>query len=163
MKFIKTIKLKPLIISLLTPLVLGGAVGIFLSVSGKISMYDQLFKPPLSPPSWVFPVVWSVLYLLMGLSSYIVMTSDVSRGRREDALWQYIIQLGVNLIWPVLFFYFELSLGAFIWIIVLVAAVFKMIVDFGRISRLAAILQIPYLLWLLFAVYLNGAVFLLNG
>lgn len=163
MKFIKTIKLKPLIISLLTPLVLGGAVGIFLSVTGKINMYDQLFKPPLSPPSWVFQVVWSVLYLLMGVSSYIIMTSDVSRGRREDALWQYFIQLGVNLIWPVLFFYFEFRLGAFIWIIVLVTAAFKMLVDFGMISRLAAILQIPYLVWLLFAVYLNGAIFLLNG
>lgn len=163
MKFIKTIKLKPLIISLLTPLALGGAVGIFLSAAGKFNAYDQLFKPPLSPSSWVFAVVWSILYLLMGISSYIIMTSDVSRGRREDALWQYFIQLGVNLIWPILFFYFELRLGAFIWIIVLVTAAFKMLVDFGMISRLAAVLQIPYILWLLFAVYLNGAIFLLNG
>ncbi len=163
MKFIKTIKLKPLIISLLIPLALGGAVGIFLSVTGKLDVYDELFKPPFSPPAWVFPIVWSVLYFLMGLSSYIIMTADVSRGRREDALWQYFVQLGVNLIWPILFFYFEFRLGAFIWMIVLVSAVFKMIVDFGMISKLAAVLQIPYFLWVLFATYLNGAIFLLNG
>lgn len=163
MKFIKTIRLKPLIISLIVPLLLGGAVGIFLSVTDKFDVYEQLFKPPFSPPAWVFPVVWSVLYLLMGISSYMIMTADVSRGRREDALWQYFVQLGVNLIWPILFFYFEFRLGAFIWIIVLMAAVFKMVVDFWRINRLAAVLQIPYLLWVIFATYLNGAVFLLNG
>ncbi len=163
MKFIKTIQLKPLIISLLIPLLLGGAVGIFLSVTAQFDTYEQLFKPPLSPPEWLFPVVWSVLYFLMGVSSYLIMTSDSSKGQKEDALWQYFVQLGINLIWPILFFYFELRLGSFIWIIVLLAAVFKMIVDFWRISKPAAILQIPYLIWLLFATYLNGAIFLLNG
>lgn len=163
MKFVKTIKAKPLIISLLIPLLLGGAVGIFLSVTGSIDIYDEFFKPPFSPPSWVFPVVWTILYLLMGISSYLIMTADVSKGRREDALWQYFIQLGVNLIWPILFFYFNLRLGAFIWIIVLLTAVIKMIVDFWLIRKSAALLQIPYLIWLLFAAYLNGSIFLLNG
>ncbi len=163
MKFAKTIKAKTLVISLLIPLLLGGAVGIFLAATGSFRSYDELFKPPLSPPMWVFPVVWSALYLLMGVSSYIIVTSDVSRGRREDALWQYFVQLGVNLIWPVLFFYFNLRLGAFIWIIVLLATVVKMIRDFFLINRAAALLQLPYLLWLLFATYLNGSFYLLNG
>lgn len=163
MKFVKRIKLKPLIISLLIPLILGGAVGIFLLVTGSTDIYNEFFKPPFSPPAWVFPVVWSVLYLLMGISSYLIMTADMSKGRREDALWQYFIQLGVNLVWPILFFSFDLRLGAFIWIIVLLTAVIKMFVDFWLISKPAALLQIPYIIWVLFATYLNGAIFLLNG
>ena len=163
MKFVKTIKLKPLLISLLIPLGLGGAVGIFLALSGKFDTYSELFKPPFAPPSWLFPVVWTILYTLMGVSAYIITTSDAPKGVREDALWQYFVQLGINLIWPILFFYFDMRLGAFIWIIVLLAAVLKMISDFWFISKPAALLQIPYLLWILFATYLNGAVFLLNG
>lgn len=163
MKFIKNIRLKPLIISLLIPLIVGGSVGIFLAVTGKFDAYNEFFRPPFSPPSWVFSVVWSILYLIMGISSYLIMISDVPKAVREDALWQYFIQLGVNIIWPILFFYFELRLGAFIWIIVLIAAVFKLFTDFWFISKPAALLQIPYIIWLFFATYLNGAIFLLNG
>lgn len=163
MKFVKAIRLKPLMISLLIPLVSGGLVGIFLALTGKFAVYNELFRPPLSPPSWLFPVVWTLLYTLMGVSAYLILTSDASKTVREDALWQYFIQLGVNLVWPILFFYFEMRLAAFLWLIVLIAAVFKMIVDFWMISKPAALLQIPYALWCLFALYLNGAVFLLNG
>lgn len=163
MKFVKTIRLKPFIISLLIPLILSGAVGIFLAISKKFDVYNEFFRPPLSPSPWVFTLVWSILYLIMGFSSYLVMMAEVPKAVREDALWQYFIQLGVNLIWPILFFYFELRLGAFIWIIVLVGAVFKLFMDFWFISKPAALMQIPYLMWVLFAVYLNGAIFLLNG
>lgn len=163
MKFIKTVRLKPLIISLLLPLILGGIVGIFLASSGKLEIYNEFFRPPLSPPSWVFPAVWTILYIIMGVSAYLIMTADVPKGIREDALWQYFVQLGVNLIWPILFFYFDLRLGAFIWIIVLIAAAFKMFTDFWFISKPAALLQIPYIIWIFFAAYLNGAIFLLNG
>ncbi len=163
MKFVKTIKLKPLLISLLIPLVLGGAVGFFLAITGQFADYDELFKPPLSPPSWLFFVAWTILYALMGISSYLVLTADAPAGTRSDALWLYFVQLGINLIWPILFFYFDMRLAAFIWIIVLIAAVVRMIVSFWFISKPAALLQIPYLLWLLFAAYLNGAAFILNG
>ena len=163
MKFIKTIRLKPLLLSLLLPLLSGGAVGLFLALSGKFNTYEELFRPPFSPPQWLFPVAWTVLYTLMGVSAYLVTTSDAPKGAREDALWQYMMQLGINLIWPILFFYFEMRLAAFLWIIVLLMAVFKMIGDFWFISKPAALLQIPYVLWLLFATYLNGATYLLNG
>lgn len=163
MSFIKTIRVKPLILSLLIPLGLGGAVGLFLALTKKFESYQELFRPPFSPPAWLFPIVWTLLYTLMGISSYLIVTSDVTRAVKEDALWQYLVQLGINLIWPFLFFYFEMRLAAFIWIVILIAAVIKMIVDFWSINRTAALLQIPYVLWLLFATYLNGAVYLLNG
>ena len=163
MKFVRTIKLKPLLISLLIPLGLGGIIGAILALTGQFADYAELFQPPLSPPPWVFFVAWTLLYTLMGISSYLVLTADAPAGTRSDALWLYFVQLGVNLIWPILFSYFDMRLAAFLWIIVLIAAVFKMIVSFWFISKPAALLQLPYLLWLLFAAYLNGATYLLNG
>lgn len=163
MKFVKTIRLRPLLISLLIPLGSGGAVGLLLALTGKFDAYGELFKPPLSPPAWLFSVAWTILYALMGISAYLVTTSDAPVGVKSDALWQYFVQLGINLIWPILFFWFELRLAAFIWIIVLIAAVVRMIIGFWFIHKPAALLQIPYLLWLIFAAYLNGATFLLNG
>lgn len=163
MKFIKTIRLRPLLISLLVPLGLGGAVGTFLALTGKFADYGQLFMPPLSPPPWVFIVAWTVLYTLMGISSYLVLLADAPVEARSDALWNYYVQLGVNLIWPFLFFYFEMRLAAFLWIIVLLVAVIRMAAGFRRVSLPAALLQIPYVFWLLFAAYLNGAAYLLNG
>ena len=163
MKFIRTIRLKPLLISLLVPLGLGGAVGTFLALTGKFAAYSQLFMPPLSPPPWVFIVAWTVLYTLMGISSYLVLVAEAPVSARSDALWNYYVQLGVNLIWPFLFFYFEMRLAAFLWIIVLIVAVIRMAAGFRRISLPAALLQIPYVFWLLFAAYLNGASYLLNG
>ena len=163
MKFVRTIRLKPLIISLSIPLISGSAIGALLGITGKFDSYRELFKPPYSPPNWLFWVVWTALYLLMGISCYLIITADSPKAVREDALWQYFVQLGVNLIWPMLFFYFELRLGAFLWLIVLIAAVIKTFTDFWFINKAAALLQIPYALWLLFALYLNGAIFLLNG
>ena len=163
MKFVRMIRLKPLLISLLIPLGLGGVVGLVLVSTGQFSDYGELFHPPLSPPPWVFFVAWTLLSTLMGISSYLVLTSDKPVGTRSDALWLYFVQLGVNLIWPILFFYFDMRLAAFLWIIVLIALVVKMIVNFWFISKPAALLQIPYILWLIFAAYLNGATYILNG
>ena len=163
MKFIKTVKLSSLLISLLIPLGLGGGVGLFLALTGKFTAYRDLFMPPFSPPAWVFIVAWTVLYALMGVSSYLVLNSDASSSAKSDALGNYYVQLGVNLIWPFLFFYFEMRLAAFLWIIVLISLVIRMAAGFRRISLPAALLQIPYVFWLVFAAYLNGAAYLLNG
>ena len=163
MKFIGTVKLRPLLISLLVPTGLGLLVGLILALTGQFADYAELFKPPLSPPGWVFFVAWTLLYSLMGISSFLVLSSDVPVGTRSDALWLYFVQLGINLIWPFLFFSFDMRLAAFLWIIVLIAAVVKMIISFWYISKPASLLQIPYLLWLIFAAYLNGATFILNG
>ena len=86
MKFIKTIQLRPLLFSLLIPLGLGSAVGVILALTGKFAAYRELFMPPLSPPAWVFIVAWTILYTLMGISSYLVLTSDKPAEARSDAL-----------------------------------------------------------------------------
>lgn len=163
MKFIRSIALRPLLVSLAVPLLSGGAVGLFLALTGRFSAYRELFMPPLNPPAWVFPVVWTVLYTLMGVSAYLVGQSEATQKAREDALWYYLVQLGVNLIWPILFFSLSLRLAAFLWILILIAAVVRMTVGFFFVRRSAALLQIPYLLWCLFAAYLNAGAYLLNG
>ena len=134
----------------------------FLSREGT-QVYSQLVnKPPLSPPQWLFPVVWVVLYALMGIGAGLVM----SRGRsaqRDQALNLMVAQLVVNFFWPLLFFNAAAYGLAFFWLLLLLVLVLWMTREFAKLSQLAAKLQIPYILWLLFAAYLNGAVWYLNG
>ena len=156
---IHSFRLKPLVISILIPLALGGLVGFLLR--DDIKVYSTLEKPPLSPPGLVFPIVWSILYLLMGISCYLIYVTPHSPGRKK-ALQLYAVQLAVNLVWPFLFFGKEAFLVAFIWLILLVVLVAAMIVQFFRVRPRAAYLQIPYLLWILFASYLNLGVWWLN-
>lgn len=138
---------------------LGGALSGLLSMAGS-EAYLALRQPPLAPPSWVFPVVWTILYVLMGLGIAAVM----QKGGREarPALRLYLVQLLVNYLWPIFFFRWELRGFAYFWILLLILLVVLMILHFDRISTPAAWLQIPYLLWLIFAAYLNLTFWLLN-
>lgn len=122
--------------------------------------YSLLVKPPLSPPGIVFPIVWTILYALMGIAAWIIYLSDSPQ--KYPALKLYVIQLAVNLIWPFLFFNLGNYLLAFIWLLLLIALVFFMIRDFYAISKTAGFLLSGYLLWLLFAGYLNLGIYLLN-
>ena len=116
--------------------------------------------PPLSPPSELFPIIWTVLYVLMGVAAYLVAVS--SSPDTSDALTAYGIQLVMNFIWPLLFFGAELYLTAFLWLVVLFAAIAVTAVRFYRIRPAAGYLMLPYLLWVGFAGYLNLTVYLLN-
>ena len=118
--------------------------------------YAQLYRPPLSPPGWVFPVVWTVLFILMGIASYLVYTSG--SGQSTSALKLYLVQLLFNLGWSVLFFRWDAYLPAFLWLLILWYLVYCLIRQFGEISSLAGKLLIPYLFWLTFAAYLNLAI-----
>lgn len=149
-------KIKNLIISILIPLLVGGLSAI-LSSNG-MEAYKLLDKPSLSPPGIVFPIVWTILFILMGISSYLVY---VKKGNNK-ALTLYVIQLIVNFFWSIIFFALELRLLAFFVIIALIILVALMIKEFYKINKTSAYLQIPYLLWLLFAAYLNYSVYLLN-
>ena len=149
-------KVKIYIKSILIPLVLGGIVGLLISSS---MYYNMLNKPPLAPPGVVFPIVWTILYLLMGISYGIIDSNELMD---FDTKSIYYIQLVVNLLWPIIFFVFKLRLLAFIWILILLALVVTMIVKFYSKNRVAAFLQIPYLLWVLFASYLNLFAYILN-
>ena len=125
-------------------------------------IYGQLaIKPPLSPPGWLFPVVWSILYALMGVGAGLV-SSQAGLADHSRGLNLMVAQLVVNFFWPLLFFNARAYGFAFLWLLLLLVLVVWMILEFRNNSPLAAKLQIPYLLWLLFAAYLNGAVWYLN-
>lgn len=142
----------------LTPLIFGALS--WLAVSDAAASYQILAKPPLSPPAWVFPAVWTVLYLLMGISSLRIYSSD--NPDRINSLYLFYIQLAVNIIWPFIFFGLCQYLVAFLWIILLWLLVLDTIVTFRNTDRKAGRLLVPYILWISFASYLNLAVFFLN-
>ena len=131
-----------------------------LLTSASSSIYANLAKPPFSPPSIVFPIVWTVLFFLMGISSYLIFISHSPH--RNKALKLYLIQLVVNFIWPIAFFNLQLYFLSILIIIALLILVFLMIKCFYKINPLAGKLQIPYFLWLIFATYLNIGVYFLN-
>ncbi len=143
-------KLKIYTKSILVPVALGGIVGLIIS---NFLDYTSLEKPFLSPPSFVFPIVWTILYILMGISYGILKSNSLVD---SNITLIYYSQLFVNVLWPIFFFVFKWRLFAFLWIILLIALVISMIIQFYRKNKISALLQIPYLLWLLFASYLGG-------
>ena len=150
---------KELIIALLIPLSLGFLS--FLLTRGGISEYtNTLIKPSFAPPSFLFSIVWTILYTLMGISSYIIYNS--MSHHKGTCLLLYGLNLFLNFLWPIIFFNLELRLFAFIFIILLDIVVLLMIICFYGIDKKAAYLQIPYFLWLLFASVLNFSIYFLN-
>lgn len=150
---------KQLLIALAIPLGVG-VLGTLLS--GGMADYKMMVKPPLSPPGWVFPVVWTILYLLMGYSSYRVYTAGKSPAFTKKALQLYIAQLIANFIWPIVFFGFKWYLLAFLVLVVLWVLILLTMRAFSSIDETAGDLLIPYILWVTFAGYLNLAVYFLN-
>jgi len=154
------INLKKLLPCLLIPLAVGALAGWI--TAGAMDRFALLQKPPLSPPAWLFPVVWTVLYLLMGFSLYLVLQMALSRMARTAALRIWGVQLAANFLWPILFFSLGIYGFAFFWLILLWLLVLRMIVLFRRLRPIAGTLQLPYLLWLTFAAYLNLGIWILN-
>ncbi len=153
-------KWKSLIIAVAIPEIVGAASGL---ISGPAMMRqsETLLMPPLQPPAWVFPVVWAVLYLLMGIASWLVWQKDSDAGKR--ALGLYAVQLFFNFLWPIAFFTLEWRLFAFFWLLALIVLVALTMRAFGRIDRRAGWLLLPYLVWCCFAAYLNLGIYLLNN
>lgn len=147
---------KLLLFCILIPIVLGALIGLVTNSSGG---YDSFIQPSFAPPAWLFPAVWTILYTLMGISSYLVLESGCDS---EQSIKLYVGQLIVNLLWPIAFFVLKWYLFSFLWIIFLIVLVILMIVNFYKCNKIAAYLQIPYLLWLIFACVLNFSIFLLN-
>lgn len=151
---------KKLLICLAIPLAVGGLAAL---LSGGMSDYGVMAKPPLSPPGWVFPVVWSILYLLMGYASYRVLESGATEEEIKKALTLYGLQLFANFVWPLLFFGGGWFLLSFFWLILLWVLIFLTIRAFSSIDETAGNLLIPYILWVTFAAYLNFGIYLLNS
>ena len=154
------IKIIPLLISLALPLAVGGLSALL--TGSSMMMYDSFVKPPLSPPGWAFPVVWTILYILMGLASYLVYTSGASTVRIQRSLSFYAVQLALNFFWPLTFFRLRMYLTAFLWLVALWVLVLICTVLFRHIRKPAGQLFLPYLIWCSFALYLNLFVYLLN-
>ena len=149
-----------LFLSLLIPLAVG-SIAAFITRDG-IDTYQMMKTPFLAPPAWLFPIVWTILYILMGLSFYWIMSTESSQKEKEKAILLYEYQLVVNFLWPTFFFSFEWYLFSFLWLVLLWILVLLMILSFWKIDKRAAIINLPYLLWLTFAAYLNLAVWWVN-
>lgn len=142
--------MKKLIKNILIPVIMGGIIGLIIS---PFMNYNNLNKPPLSPPGVVFPIVWTILYIIMGYSFY---------KQNEQNKTIYYTQLIVNGLWSIIFFIFKWYLISTIWIILLIILVTIMIYKFYKENKIAGLINIPYLIWLFFALYLSFGVYLLN-
>ena len=154
------VKWKQLLLCVAMPLGVGALAAIL--TMGSMETYRNLMQPPFSPPGWLFPVVWTVLYILMGWASYRIWVADAPKEKKRPALILYGVQLAFNFFWSLLFFYWELRLTAFFWLLALWLLIYATIRLFYRVEDLAGDLLLPYLLWSTYAAYLNMGVFLLN-
>ena len=152
--------IKNYIIAIVIPLAVGGLSALL--TMGNMDLYSTINTPSLSPPAILFPIVWSVLYLLMGISSGMIANSPALRIKKQSAFFSYGLSLFFNFFWSVIFFNFRAFLFAFIWLAVLLFLIVRTIMKYHRIKPAAAYLQIPYALWVAFAGYLNFAIWLLN-
>lgn len=157
----KKARIKLLILAIVIPLAVGGLAAIL--TAGDMQLFSQLKKPPLSPPGWLFPVAWTILYAMMGYASFIVYTSDVSKARKRRALIVYAAQLAVNFLWPIVFFSGQMYLAAFAVLTLLWLLILACMILFYYISNAAGELLIPYMLWVSYAAYLNLSIYFLNG
>ena len=152
-------KIKPYAVSILLTLAVGGLSG-FLTSMGMDS-FDALTKPPLTPPSFLFPIVWTVLFILMGVGAARIFMTEPTAARNR-ALIVYVVQLAVNFLWGIIFFNLQAYGFAFFWLILLWVLILTMIYLFCKIDKPAALIQIPYAIWVTFAGYLNLMIWLLN-
>ena len=154
-------KIIKLIIAITLPLALGAIAGFFTASSVR-GWYSSLVKPSFSPPDWIFGPVWTTLYILMGISFYLIWTQPVSK-RPNSAILIYLLQLTLNFAWSFIFFYLQQMGFALIEIILLWILIATMIIQFYKIKPIASLLNIPYLLWVSFATILNAAYYILNN
>lgn len=155
----KTRRISILIGAVVIPLLVG-AVSATLSRQGMLD-YGSMIKPPLSPPAWVFSVVWTILYIMMGLASYRILVAEADTSARIKAMIPYAIQLAMNFVWSLIFFNGGQYLLAFLWLLIMCFFVVLCAIWFYRIDRLAGYLLIPYVVWSTFAAYLNAGTCLL--
>ncbi len=151
---------KKLLISVAIPLAVGGLSAAL--TRGSYQQFQELRQPPLSPPAWLFPVVWTVLYILMGIASYRIWTAITTYEKRKQALIVYGVQLFFNFVWSIIFFNLEEYFFALVWLVTLWLLIYITYTQFKQIDKIAAWLLIPYLVWVAFAGYLNLGIAVLN-
>ncbi len=155
-------KIWKIIVAVAIPLLIGGLAA-FITKDGT-AMFKSLNKPPLSPPSWLFPVAWTILYILMGYASYLIYTNNqiIYIEKKEISIILYITQLIFNFFWSIIFFNMKQYLFAFIWLIILWILILLLIINAHKLNKLNTYLLLPYLIWVTFAGYLNFGIMILN-
>lgn len=154
-------KIKTYAISILIALAVGGLSAFF--TRNSMNLYRDVITPPLSPPSILFPIVWTMLFIIMGISAAMIYLDKSARGaQKSSALATYILSLIVNFFWSLIFFNLRAFLFAFLWLLLLLYLVIRTIMKYYKINRVAAYLQIPYAIWVTFAGYLTFAIWYLN-
>ncbi len=154
-------KIKSYVISIVIALGVGGLSALL--TSGNMDIYSRIEQPPLAPPAILFPIVWTILYVLMGISAAMIYEQkDKKPEEVRSALIVYAVSLFFNFFWSIIFFNMQAYLFAFIWLVALWALILLTIIKYHQINPLAAYLQIPYLVWVTFAGYLNLAIYILN-
>ena len=154
-------KIKPFLVSIAIPLIVGGLSAIL--TMGNMEIYSKVETPTLSPPAILFPIVWTILYVLMGISAAIVYNNQEKEFiEARMGLRSYSISLFFNFLWSIIFFNFKCFGFAFFWLLGLLFFIFKTIISYYKVSRIAAYIQIPYAIWVIFAGYLNFSIWMLN-
>ncbi|KAF0202940.1 MAG: tryptophan-rich sensory [Bacteroidetes bacterium] len=156
----KTTHIWKLIFSILLPLLIGAIAGMF-TAQAVPDWYNQLNQPSFNPPGWIFGPVWTILYIVMGFSLFLIWKLEAGK-QRNQAIAIFFVQLLLNFGWSFFFFYFQMIGVALVEIIVLWLTIVLMLTRFYKLKPLAAYLNIPYLLWVTFATVLNAAYFFLN-
>ncbi len=151
---------KSLIVAVALPLAVGGLSALI--TGGAMKDFANINQPPLSPPGWLFPIAWTILYILMGVASWLIFVSKAPYKKKNNALVLYAIQLFFNFFWSIFFFKLNLYTFSLIWLIALLVLIIATAVKFKKISNTAFGLIVPYILWVCFACYLNLGVAILN-
>ena len=150
---------KKFLLCLTIPLGVGGVSALL--TSGNMQLFEEINKPPLSPPGWLFPVVWTILYILMGVALYLVAMAKDAKSNLPVYI-SFGVQLFFNFLWSIIFFNAKAYLFAFIWLVLLWVAIAVNIYFFYKVNKTAGKILIPYLIWVTFAGYLNFGIYLLN-
>lgn len=162
----KKLNIVKLLIAVFIPLAVGG-LSAFLTKDAML-IFNSIYKPPLAPPGIVFPIAWSILYVLMGISSYIIYNLDINKLNieqivlRKQTLIIYVVQLIFNFFWTIIFFNFSMYKFAFVWLMTLWILVFLYIKTSFELNKISSYLMMPYLVWMTFAGYLNLMIDILN-
>ena len=151
-------KILPYIISILIALGVGGLSALL--TAPNMDIYETIVSPPLAPPGWLFPIVWTILYILMGVSSAMIFSSNSTK--KDDALFTYAVSLVLNFGWSIFFFNMQAFWISIVVLVALWISILVTIVKYYKINKTASWLQLPYLAWVTFAGYLNVAIAILN-
>lgn len=157
--------LKKFIICVAIPLIIGflsSTISNFIANSTFEGTYTELLKPGFFPPPIVFPIVWTILYILMGISAYLISKRGSNSIKVRDAFFYYWLQLALNFLWPILFFGLQLRFTALVDLGILIMVVIIMIIKFAKIDKIAAYINLPYLVWLFYAFFLNYVTWSIN-